>query len=74
MLFTGRSKNEIAATLRSCDMTHNFLHRHLRDRATSSPVELIVRPLAADVVRESGGSVKESIVMLRDGKMSKETK
>ena len=65
--------NGIAAARKSHDTTHNFLHLHLSDRATSSPVELIVRPLAAEVVSERGGSVKESIEMLQEGVSSKGT-
>ena len=49
-------------------MTYNFLHRHFRDRATSIPFELMVSPLAVDVVSESSGRVKESTVKLQGRK------
>ena len=49
-------------------VTYSFLHRHLRDRATASPDELTLSPLAVEVVSESGGSVKESTLMLEEGR------
>ena len=54
-------------------VTYIFLHRHFRDRAMSIPVELMVSPLAVDVVSESLGRVKDSMMKLHRVRKSRET-
>ena len=53
-------------------MTYLSLHCHFRDRATSIPVELMTSPLAVDVVSESLGRVKDSMMKLHQRRISRE--